>query len=670
MFADAEERKFDWDPLQNTCKPGTCTKDSTTCECILIVEHRLTMMTDRNPSTGQGSRVYARGGKLYEYHGDSNPKDQKVNNIISADGIGSRIVIAVNNQVPGPTITTHEDQTLIIRVVNKMHTDSTTIHWHGMHQKQTPWSDGVAFISQCPILPGQNFTYTFKAAPHGTSFYHAHIGDQRSMGLYGALIVKPKESASRLDTDGEHVLIIQDWNHDDDAETLYQKMINGVFDLTGTARQPTNAVDGSSFSRFHMHSGIINGKGRFYHDSRNHNEAPLEVFEVEEETSYRFRVISAATLYPFRVYVEGHKKINILASDGFEISIPTVESFIIHPGERYDFRLDTKSNPEKGVYMIVAESLEVNLPENEVHVAEALIWYNDFNFTYPKEKLTTNPCIQNRECITFNCPYLYYPKTSYRKCLTYNDAKTKDSSSNFNDEMKGKVKELFFNFAFPGENGNTPGSVNGRQFLPPPVAILSDSDDVSTKCGDDCGSDKICECTYSVTLEKDQVYQFVLSNLGKGRGWSHPVHLHGHSFYVVKMGFGIYNVSTGLLLEQTRDIKCNDQKSFCNEEKWYDPYWNDGNYPSLNFDKPPQKDTIVVPSGGYVVIRFKADNPGAWFFHCHIDLHNTNGMGMVVLEGNYKGVVLPKNFPRCSNFDGTLSYTYIVCVYGQLSRYI
>lgn len=226
-------------------------------------------------------------------------------------------------------------------------------------------------------------------------------------------------------------------------------MINGVFDNNGNARQPTKSIDGSSFSRFHMHSGIINGKGRFYRDSRNHNEASLEVFEVEEGTSYRFRVISAATLYPFRVFVEGHKNLTILASDGFDINVQTVESFIIHPGERYDFRLETKSDLEKGVYMIVAESLEVDLV-NEVHIAEALLWYNNQNFTYPG-KLTTNSCTKDDECTTFNCPYLYYPKDQYRKCLTYNDAKTIDPSSNFNDEMKGKVKELFFNFDFQGE---------------------------------------------------------------------------------------------------------------------------------------------------------------------------------------------------------------------------
>ena len=46
--------------------------------------------------------------------------------------------------------------------MNKLLSDSTSIHWHGLHQKGTPWMDGVAYISQCPIGPGQVFTYKFK----------------------------------------------------------------------------------------------------------------------------------------------------------------------------------------------------------------------------------------------------------------------------------------------------------------------------------------------------------------------------------------------------------------------------------------------------------------------------------------------------------------------------
>lgn len=107
------------------------------------------------------------------------------------------------------------------------------------------------------------------------------------------------------------------------------------------------------------------------------------------------------------------------------------------------------------------------------------------------------------------------------------------------------------------------------------------------------------------------------------------------------MGFGTYDESTGTFLLSSTDIECLGNKSYCNEAQWANSSWTDNNIPGLQLDYPPEKDTIIVPTGGYVIIRFKADNPGAWFFHCHIDLHNTNGMGMVFLESKdkYKGIL-------------------------------
>ena len=51
---------------------------------------------------------------------------------------------------------------VLVHVRNKLLSDSAAIHWHGIHQRGTPWMDGVAYISQCPIGPGQTFTYRFK----------------------------------------------------------------------------------------------------------------------------------------------------------------------------------------------------------------------------------------------------------------------------------------------------------------------------------------------------------------------------------------------------------------------------------------------------------------------------------------------------------------------------
>ena len=164
-----------WDnknqPNAKPCLENTCGPDSSTCECYLTIQHNLTMMDYR-------TLVLPKNGQLYRFDNPTQPiMDKTSSNIITTDGVGSRTVIVINQQFPGPTIETYEGQRVIVHVRNLMHTDSTTIHWHGMVQKGTPYADGVAYVTQCPILPGHTHTYEFIANPHGTSFYHAHIGD-------------------------------------------------------------------------------------------------------------------------------------------------------------------------------------------------------------------------------------------------------------------------------------------------------------------------------------------------------------------------------------------------------------------------------------------------------------------------------------------------------------
>lgn len=221
------------------------------------------------------------------------------------------------------------------------------------------------------------------------------------MGLYGGLIIYPKYKFYSQPQVGFNI-ILQDWNHDDDPEALYLRMINGVYNLNrNTLIQPTQSIDGANFSRFHIHSALINGKGRFHsgtidmNDINTHNGAPLETFEVEHSYSYRFRVISAATLYPFRVYVQDHPQLNIRASDGFEIVQGNesssrdllVESFIIHPCERYDFTLNA-NNRNRNTYLLVAESIEDFSSKNppEYHAAEAIIQYKGTPFYISRKR--------------------------------------------------------------------------------------------------------------------------------------------------------------------------------------------------------------------------------------------------------------------------------------------
>jgi FtsP/CotA-like multicopper oxidase with cupredoxin domain len=89
---------------------------------------------------------------------------------------------------------------------------------------------------------------------------------------------------------------------------------------------------------------------------------------------------------------------------------------------------------------------------------------------------------------------------------------------------------------------------------------------------------------------------------------SHPIHMHGHHFHVVKVAYPSYNRTTGFIDVDNPDIRCDSPA--CNSPTWADPTWRGDNIPGLNLRNPPLKDTVLVPSGGYVVIRITADNPG------------------------------------------------------------
>ncbi len=89
---------------------------------------------------------------------------------------------------------------------------------------------------------------------------------------------------------------------------------------------------------------------------------------------------------------------------------------------------------------------------------------------------------------------------------------------------------------------------------------------------------------------------------------NHPVHIHGRQFQVIKIGWPKYD-NQSRWESENYDVKC-DINKFCNKASWKDSTWNDGNVPGIINNGAPLKDTVLVPLGGYVVIRFLVNNPG------------------------------------------------------------
>ncbi|CAL1527062.1 unnamed protein product [Lymnaea stagnalis] len=616
-----------------------CSMADDVCEFWLEVETRLTMMAGN-------VAVFPTNGKLYRYDVTNVTTADTVNDneVVTADGWEKqRLVVTVNRTMPGPSIEVYEGQTVRIHVKNLMLNTGVTIHWHGIHQRGTPWMDGVGYVTQCPIMPGQQFTYNFKAYPKGTLWYHAHVGTLLSMGLLGAFIVRERVAPPME----EFIMMLQDWNHNMDSDLLHYKMLYGNYE-DRRKLQPSHSLEGAAFSMFIFTSGLINGKGRYYYPNGTHNQAPLTVYPVVQYKSYRFRVIGAGNLYPFRVSIDDHV-ITLIASDGDNFQPIEVESFIINPGERYDFVIT--ANQSVGNYWIRAVTLEVNVTD---HVAEAILRYNGSRDVEPVTKRRN--CSEINRCLVFNCPFSYFPHADFTDCKHIDALRSVVSPDTPGRDLSSSesIKDIFLNFAFPGTTW-TPGSVNGHHFKPPPVAALTQPLEVNTLCNSsDCGEDKLCQCSYSISLENNKVYQFVFLNMGLGKGWAHPIHLHGHSFHVVKMGYPTYDHTTGKVIGENLDIDCRGnpdrEKSYCNAASWANSSWGGNNVPGLELELPVLKDTIIVPTGGYVVVRIKADNPGLWLMHCHIELHNTDGMALVFNESYALHPKAPVGFPKCGDF--------------------
>lgn len=188
--------------------------------------------------------------------------------------------------MPGPKISVCRNDQIVVDVTNHMSGQELTIHWHGLHQRDTPWFDGVPMVTQCPIFGGNTFRYVFEAQESGTHFYHAHSGVHRLNGLFGMLnvrdVVDPNADYYDYDFD-EYSILLADWNN----------------------YLAENLLPGTNAELLLPDSLLINGFGTFKNPrSKQFQYSPIAAFYVEKGKKHRFRIGNVgAHICPFEFTV-------------------------------------------------------------------------------------------------------------------------------------------------------------------------------------------------------------------------------------------------------------------------------------------------------------------------------------------------------------------------------
>ena len=507
--------------------------------------------------------------------------------------------IAVNGQIPMPTLTFTEGDTAEIYVHNELNKE-TSLHWHGLFLPNR--YDGVPNLTQMPIKPHTTHLYKFPIIQNGTHWYHSHSGLQEQIGMYGAMILKKKnnDSTFRKNIDDLPTLpiILSDWtdmNPNEVHRSLHnatdwfaikkgttQSYSEAIFSGNVKAKltnewKRMNAMDVSdvAYNKF-----LINGK----------NESELSQYKAGDKVRLRIANGGAST-YFWLTYAGG--KITVVGNDGNDVEPVEVDRLIIAVSETYDVIITI---PENKSYQFLVT------PEDRT--ASSSLWFGD-GIKMPATPLPKlkyfegmkmmnammkmngdlNPASMGDMLMsnqTMDMNIVMYPEITGKEKSKHKKQKNKMQNMNMQMDMNNNIetqKDIvtldYSMLRSPNKSTLTNAPTKTLSF------ILTGNMNRYVWSIDN----KVVSESDKILIHKGENVRIIIYNNSMMR---HPMHLHGHDFRLLN-GQGDYAP-----LKNTVDIM------------------------------PMETDTL----------EFNANVYGDWFFHCHILYHMMSGMGKVFTYEN------------------------------------
>ncbi|MDX1404970.1 MAG: copper resistance system multicopper oxidase [Woeseiaceae bacterium] len=275
-----------------------------------------------------------------------------------------RTATVVNGSIPGPVLHWREGERVTLRVRNNLAHDSS-IHWHGLILPAG--MDGVPGISFDGIQPGETFTYEFDVRQNGTYWYHSHSGFQEQTGVYGTIVIDPREP-DPVAYDRDYVVMLSDWS-DLKPERIYailkkqsdyynfrERTVADLFSDLGKKGLAQTMDDRAMWNRMRMSdSDLADVTGYTYTYLMNgHTPADpwLGLFANGEKVRLRF--VNGAAMTIFDVRIPG-LKMTVVAADGQNVEPFTVDEFRIGVAETYDVIVEPAAD---SAYTIFAQGMD------------------------------------------------------------------------------------------------------------------------------------------------------------------------------------------------------------------------------------------------------------------------------------------------------------------------
>ncbi len=621
----------------------------------------------------------------------------------------TRVALTFGSSTTGPVHRVSVGETVRVTIRNGLPNDALALHHHGVHMIGTPYYDGAAMITQAPLPPGGSMTYEFLAWPAGTAWYHSHIGTNYADGLKGLFIIEDESDPYVDFYDSDAPFMIYDWVFDrtfgeeyaydvskhfaNDADNLFARedmfetvgLINGLTSKNTSADGEHAAYDitvplGDTV-RVRVCAGAANT--RFVLSVRDHNMTviasdgaltkPVVTSRIHIKAGERFDVLlhadpakgGAGATFAIHVQVFGHAT-SIAAKLGNYSDGPRG-----YPNPTFRRRLDADDAERDELEALAADAAAraAGVDERDTrtgaprfaHADPAALTIDELDARGVPRAAVRRRLVFDIDGVTssvVNATLTYAPApapeagpsaaTLSRRAAMWRDSPyvdTVDMVSPFSlsahaDEAKPpahatKVVPVIVTARFLKHAGTNQTTLNDVPWQASPDAWwginnITWADPVvplyltKARWGLDPQTvDNSNYQTHVVPVEFGEVVDIVVINNGAGSiPELHPFHLHGHRFWVVAQG--------------------------------QLPYRPAERPPVYNLEDPPLKDTLAVRTGDYAILRFVADNPGMWHFHCHLIVHMRVGIQMVFNVAEERQPSPPASYFAAQSYDGAM----------------